>query len=130
MDANEAMLRAMGRIGGDTGARAVGAVIAEGRDVVETSRTVARTLVEVLGKLERAETALRLAEATIRAMVGAPLGNDVRVPIDPPAGHDWTTAGGDGGLNGRLVCHTCPVVDGPDGARAPLAAECLERARG
>lgn len=80
-------------------------------------------------KVTGLERDLEQAQASIRAMVGQPAPEDVRVPIDPPAGHAWVTAGGDGGLNGRLVCHTCPVTGANGPERAVTAVECLERWR-
>jgi hypothetical protein len=74
---------------------------------------------------------LEYAQASIRAMVGQTQPEDVRVPIDPPAGHQWTS--GRPEAPGRLVCITCTggKYGGPNETQAPvvLAAECLERAR-
>lgn len=75
------------------------------------------------------ERELGFAQASIRAMVGQAQPDDVRVPVDPPTGHLWSTGGPDGPaavrIKGRLMCITCTS----QAAEPVLAAECLERAR-
>lgn len=109
------------RTGGRRGVKVARELIAAGRAATASAQAWTE-------RAEAAERDLGYAQATIRAMVGQAQPEDVRVPIDPPKGHEWVTmAHGqpeDQPMRGRLWCVTCsqagPVV---------LAAECLERSR-